>query len=41
MGSDDGQEAQQQAPQQQPQQPRKRKGFGLGDLIGGALPIPH
>ena len=42
MGGDGGQEAQQQPPQQQQaQQPRKRKGFGLGDLLGGALPIPH
>jgi hypothetical protein len=27
-------------PQQQ-QPPKKRKGFGLGGILGGALPIPH
>jgi hypothetical protein len=42
-GGDDGARARQQAAdQQQQQQPKKKKrGFGLGDLIGGALPIPH
>ncbi len=28
-------------PAQQPQQPKKKKRFGLGDLIGGAIPIPQ
>jgi hypothetical protein len=32
---------QQQSPEQQQQPPKKKRGFGLGDLIGGALPIPH
>ena len=40
-GGDERQQAQQQQQQQQQQQPKKRRGFGLGDLIGGALPIPH
>jgi hypothetical protein len=41
-GGAEGQEAQQQPQQQQQQQPpKKRRGFGLGDLIGGAVPIPH
>lgn len=35
--------AQAQQDEQQPQQepPKKRKGFGLGGLLGGALPLPH
>jgi hypothetical protein len=37
--------AEQQAPQQQQQaqqaQPQKKKRFGLGDLLGGAIPVPH
>jgi uncharacterized protein YfiM (DUF2279 family) len=37
MGSAAGAEA---VPQQQ-QQPKKKKRFGLGDLIGGAIPIPQ
>ena len=42
-GQGEGAQAQQQqSPQQQQQQPpKKKRGFGLGDLIGGALPIPH
>jgi hypothetical protein len=40
MGAaDEGQAPPQQG--QQPQQPRKKKRFGLGDLIGGAIPIPQ
>jgi hypothetical protein len=35
-GSDDGEAATQQ--DQQAQQPKKKKRFGLGDLIGGAIP---
>jgi hypothetical protein len=37
-GSEEGAAAQQ---AQQPQQPKKKKRFGLGDLIGGAIPIPQ
>ena len=37
-GSEEGAAAQQ---GQQPQQPKKKKRFGLGDLIGGAIPIPQ
>jgi hypothetical protein len=28
-------------PQPQPQPKKKKKGFGLGDLLGGAVPLPH
>jgi hypothetical protein len=28
-------------PQQPQQPPRKKKKFGIGDLLGGALPVPH
>ena len=30
-------------PQQQAQQPQpqKKKRFGIGDLLGGAIPVPH
>jgi hypothetical protein len=39
MGASDDEAAPQQG--QQPQQPKKKKrGFGLGDLIGGAIPHP-
>jgi len=34
----DGDQAQ---PQQPVQQPAKKKRFGIGDLLGGAIPIPH
>jgi hypothetical protein len=27
--------------QQEQQQPRKKKRFGIGDILGGAIPIPH
>lgn len=27
--------------QEQPQPKKKKKGFGLGDLLGGAVPVPH
>jgi hypothetical protein len=40
MGAGDDGEAAQQPPAQQPQ-PRKKKRFGLGDVLGGAIPIPH
>jgi hypothetical protein len=32
-------QGQQQA--EQPQPKKKKKGFGLGDLLGGAVPVPH
>jgi hypothetical protein len=28
-------------PQQAQQPPKKKKKFGIGDLLGGALPVPH
>jgi hypothetical protein len=39
MGGGDGGAQAQDAQQQQ--QPRKKRRFGIGDLIGGAIPIPH
>ena len=38
-GAAQAQQDDRQPPQQEP--PKKRKGFGLGDLLGGALPLPH
>jgi hypothetical protein len=29
------------ADEPQPQPKKKKKGFGLGDLLGGAVPLPH
>ena len=39
-GAAAGQQAQQQDAQQ-PQPPKKKRGFGIGDLLGGAIPVPH
>jgi hypothetical protein len=38
MGASGSDEAPQQS---QPQQPAKKKRFGIGDLLGGSIPIPH
>ena len=40
-GGDGGAQAQQQAAEQQQQPPEKKRRFGIGDVLGGALPIPH
>ena len=34
-------EADGQQPQPGQQQPKKKKKFGIGDLLGGAIPVPH
>jgi hypothetical protein len=39
-GAAAGQQAQQQDAQQ-PQSKKKKRGFGIGDLLGGAIPVPH
>jgi hypothetical protein len=39
-GGDESAEARQQQPAQQQPQPKKKKRFGIGDVLGGALPIP-
>jgi hypothetical protein len=47
MGAMMGGAMSEQAPEQQQPQPgqeprkKKKKGFGLGDLLGGSLPVPH
>jgi hypothetical protein len=41
MGGAGDEDAQANPQGQQPQQPRKKKRFGIGDLIGGAIPIPR
>jgi hypothetical protein len=38
-GNGDGEAAAQ--PQQPQQQPAKKRRFGIGNIIGGALPISH
>ena len=40
-GGDGGGQAQAQDAQQQQQPKKKKRGFGLGDLLGGAIPVPH
>jgi hypothetical protein len=44
MGGGTGMSAGEGDDQQQPQpgqQPKKKKKFGIGDLLGGAIPVPH
>jgi hypothetical protein len=40
MGAGDEGAAAQQQPGQQPP-PKKKKRFGIGDILGGAIPVPH
>jgi hypothetical protein len=40
-GAAAGQQQAQQQDAQQPQQQKKKKRFGIGDLLGGAIPVPH
>ena len=40
-GGDGGGQTQAQDAQQQQQPKKKKRGFGLGDLLGGAIPVPH
>ena len=39
MGAGEADGQQQPQPGQQP--PKKKKKFGIGDLLGGAIPVPH